>query len=78
MIRIKEKDGSLLALVIPTMPDSIRKPLLNNFINVFPGKLKTTDTEVEGIDNFFECLHLSWYNWYSTKVVHIESISFYI
>jgi hypothetical protein len=49
------------------MPDSIRQPLLDNLITVFPGKLKNTDSEAEGIDNLFECLHLSWYNRYSTR-----------
>lgn len=68
MIRINEQDGSLLALIIPTMPTSIRKHLLDNFMTVFPGKLKTTDTQAEGEGYFFECLHLSWYNRYSTKV----------
>jgi hypothetical protein len=67
MIQINKKDGSLLALVIPTMPDSIRRPLLNNLITVFPRKLENTNSEAEGIDNFFKCLHLSWYNCYSTR-----------
>src|ERR1700733_3560042 len=67
-LRINEKDGSLLALIIPTMPDYIRNSLLDNLNTIFSGALHNTDTKAEGINNFFEALHLSWYNRYLTNV----------
>jgi hypothetical protein len=50
------------------MPNHIRKHLLDGVRTLFPGKLVDKDTKAEGIANFFEALHLSWYNRYSTKV----------
>jgi hypothetical protein len=67
-LRIEEQDDDLLAFVIPTMPNHIRKCLLDGLCSLFPGKLVDKDTKAEGINNLFEALHLSWYNRYSTKV----------
>ena len=50
IICFNEQDGSLLALIISTMPASIQKHFLDNFITVFPGKLKTTDIQANVLD----------------------------
>ncbi|KAF8220404.1 hypothetical protein L208DRAFT_1540934 [Tricholoma matsutake] len=59
-LRINENNGSSLAFIIPTMPDNICKSLLDNLNMIFPGALCDKDTKSEGINNFFEALHLSW------------------
>ena len=68
ILRINECDESLLVFIIPTMPEEIRKLLLDDLSSLFPGRLIEMDTKDEGVDNFFPTLHLSWYNRYCTKV----------
>jgi hypothetical protein len=58
----------LLALIIPTMPEDLRRTLLDAIDLIFPNALKEVDTLNEGSANSFLAVHMSWYNRYSEHV----------
>lgn len=58
-------DNGLLAMIVPTMPDSIHDRLLDKIQTVFPGELKERNSAHHGK---FSTVHFSIYNRYSLQV----------
>lgn len=50
------------------LPLALRGRLFDKLEAVFPNQLYQMDTEEEGLENRFQCLHFSWYNRSTTRV----------
>ena len=64
-------DGSLLATVCTSMPQSIRADLTERLTSCFdsnPLRWRNTEAEGEGGRVTFEAMHFSWYNRHAMKV----------
>jgi hypothetical protein len=72
--RLNDKYGNILAIIIKTMPISMKDRLLTNIKVIFPGDLKYTDSFKEGFNNQFPCAHYTWYNRFSKQVRYFEML----
>ena len=68
VLRVNDKNGDILFMIIPTMPQAIRDMLVAKLSLLWPNEFKDIDSEVLGIEHLFECLHFSIYNRYSINV----------
>jgi hypothetical protein len=66
-LRINNCNGGLTALLVPTMPDELRKPVLAVVRRLFSPHVKSTDSSLEG-ENGFLTYHFSVYNRFSQQV----------
>ncbi|CAA7263141.1 unnamed protein product [Cyclocybe aegerita] len=66
ILHVKDKNGGLLLLYVPNMKEEMRETLLDRVECVWPDLVKNVDTENEGMDHLFDCLHFSMYNWNTT------------
>ncbi|KDR70585.1 hypothetical protein GALMADRAFT_144489 [Galerina marginata CBS 339.88] len=67
VLRIDDKNGNLLLLLIPTMPENLREFLVSNLEVLWPDHFKVMDTSEEGLLHLFDCLHFTFYNCFSTQ-----------
>ena len=80
-LRINDKNGNMLVIIDPTMPDSMRGELVDRMFLVFEQDFKFVDTEKEGFSNMFPSMHYSLYNRYSVQVsqffFHLTCLIYY-
>ena len=67
-VRINDKNGDVMAIIIPDMPDDIRESLLNDLELAHPGVLEVTDSKKEGEKAKFQHVHYQYWNRYHIKV----------
>lgn len=67
-VQIKDTSKKTLVHLGATLPPHLRLGLFDRLEAVFPQGLRETDTQSEGAENVFECLHFSWYNRSTTRV----------
>jgi hypothetical protein len=67
-IRVNDKDGDPMFIIIPDMPDDIRKPLLNDLELSHPGVLETTDSQKALDKTKFQHIHYQYWNCYHVNV----------
>jgi hypothetical protein len=67
-LMIKDKDGEVLVLVLPDLPEVLRKPLVQHLQLAFNNRLKFTDSKEAGETGEFEALRFTHYNRYSARV----------
>lgn len=65
-MRIDDKDGDMLALILANMPQSLRDNALETIKTIFPNCVKRTDSLDK--DYSFDAIHLSYWNVYAKKV----------
>ena len=71
-VRVNDKDGNVMLIVIPDMPDHIRNPLLNDLELAHPCTLEVVDSGIGGEKAKFQHIHYQYWNRY-----HINVILFY-
>src|SRR5882762_343360 len=67
-VRINDKNGDVMAIIIPDMPADIREPLLNDLELAHPGVLKVMDSKKEGAKAKFQHVHYQYWNRYHVNV----------
>ena len=67
-VRVNDKNGDVMFIVIPDMPDHIRKPLLNDLELSHPGVLESIDSKKEGEKAKFQHIHYQYWNRYHVNV----------
>lgn len=67
-IRVNDKNGDVMFIVIPDMPEHIRKPLLNDLELCHPGVLESIDTKKAGEKAKFQHIHYQYWNRYHVNV----------
>ena len=72
-LRIDGFENSLLALILPHMPEPLRKALMSIVKLTFPHTVKWCDSQSKGEEHTFEAIHFAWYNRYSAKVVTMST-----
>lgn len=71
---VNDKNGDVMFIVIPDMPDHIWKPLLNDLELSHPGILETIDTKKASEKAKFQHIHYQYWNRYH---VNVHFLSFY-
>ena len=67
-VRVNDGNGDVMFIVIPDMPDDIRKPLLNDLELSHPGVLELIDSEKIGEKAKFQHIHYQYWNRYHVNV----------
>ncbi|KAF6745749.1 hypothetical protein DFP72DRAFT_856056 [Ephemerocybe angulata] len=60
-LRINDKNGDWLLVAWTDMPESIRRPVLDQMQLLFPDLIKDTDTKAEGTRSILGLVDLIWY-----------------
>lgn len=67
-VRINDKNGDVMAIIIPDMPNDIRESLLNDLELAHPGVLEVMDSEKGGEKAKFQHVHYQYWNRYHINV----------
>ena len=70
-IQLLNGDGSLMAFICNAMPQDLRSLLFPSLIGCLdgPGLCNAVSDEQDHVLQPFDCLHFSWYNRYTTRVI---------
>ncbi|KIM44289.1 hypothetical protein M413DRAFT_25716 [Hebeloma cylindrosporum] len=63
-VRVNDKNGDVMFIVIPDMPDDIRNPLLNDLELAHPDVLQAIDSKAGGEKAKFQHIHYQYWNRY--------------
>ncbi|KJA14901.1 hypothetical protein HYPSUDRAFT_1070930 [Hypholoma sublateritium FD-334 SS-4] len=66
-LQINDKYGKMLIIVDPTMPQDIRRTLVDRLATACSPNLRYTDTQADGFQNVFSAVHYTHYNRYSVQ-----------
>jgi len=67
-LRINDKYGGIIVIIVSGMPTSIRDTLPDKINVLWPQHFKIVDTELMGIEHQFLCTHFSIYTRYAPQV----------
>jgi hypothetical protein len=68
-LRINDKNGKVMVLVVPTMLDEIRSDLVDRMLSIFANQFKHThSSSLSPNKDTILCSHYTWYNRYSVQV----------
>ena len=67
-VRINDKNGDVIAIIIPDMPNDIRQSLLNDLELAHPGVLEVMDSKKGGEKAKFQHVHYQYWNRYHINV----------
>jgi hypothetical protein len=76
-VRVNDKNGDVMFIVIPDMPDDIREPLLNDLELSHPGVLESINTKKAGEKAKFQHIHYQYWNRYHVNVSFFFSLLLY-
>ena len=68
ILRINDVHGNIIAIVIPSMDESIKAQLVDRLAVLFPDIFIFTNSAAMGIDSVFPCSHYVYYNRYAVQV----------
>jgi hypothetical protein len=68
ILKIEDAEEGLLALIVATMPETLRRNLIDAVDTVYRGRLKSVDSKKNGERHVFDSIHFSYYNRYSKRV----------
>lgn len=69
-IRINDKRGNMMAMICPTMPQNMRRPLMSIFKSTFSENFGAIDTTQGKAIIRFPAYHFHYYNRYNVQVNH--------
>lgn len=78
VLRVNDKNGNILFMIIPTLPQDLRLLLVAKLSLLWPDQFKNIDSEFLGIEHLFECLHFSIYNRFSVDVSDLLILFYFI
>jgi hypothetical protein len=68
-LELRNEDGTLMAYICGTMPQSLRTSLLQRLLLAFEDENMLIDKDTkQDADNSFQAVHFSWYNRHATRV----------
>lgn len=76
-LRINDKNGDVIMIVFPDLPEDKRSRLLLLLKAIFPDLVKFTDSEKDGSEFAFLAAHFQFWNVYSTQVCSSHSSFLY-
>jgi len=77
-VRVNDKNGDVMFLVIPDMPDHIRKPLLNDLELAHPDVIDNIDSKESGEKAKFQHIHYQYWNRYHINVSDLFLFSLHV
>ena len=67
-LRINDKNGDLMVLLLPTLSDDLRVDLASHLELIYPDDIKITDSSIGDMDKTYISIHADIYNRYHTSV----------
>lgn len=75
-LRINDKNGHPIIISCPTLPENLRRGVMDHLQLIYPHLFKRTDTTNTEGPNIYDALHFTWYNRFCEKVMSTQSSLF--
>lgn len=76
-LRINDRNGHPIVISCPTLPENLRRGVMDHLQLIYPHLFKHTDSSKPEGSNTYHAIHFTWYNRFCEKVMSTQCIQLF-